>query len=227
MTSKNPKFYIDKKEMYDEIVKSNEKGRCSEELGRMFFRLAEKYSHHPMFRDYERKYGLAFKQDLISTGLHACVKAWDKFNTDLYDNPFSFFTTCLYRAFIGYLSKEYNYSNTKNALKVDIGLRGDYGYEEMIRMKEEETFVEDEEVHHGYETPSEEEGEEEDTKTIDFGVEKIEPEVVEKVVAKLAIKADHLDHMTLWGDDEEETPVAEVPEEESIGDMFGITGANK
>lgn len=131
------KYYIDKQEMYDEIVKSHEIGKCTENLGKMFMLLCEKYSHHYYFKDYGRKYGRAFKEDLISCGLHACLKAWDKFGLE-FNNPFSFFTTCIFRAYIGYLAKEYKQGNIKNALKLDAGLNADYGYEEMMRDSEKD-----------------------------------------------------------------------------------------
>ena len=222
---KNPKFYIDKKEMFQEIVKSKENGKCSEELGLMFMKLAEKYSHHPMFRDYERRYGKAFKDDLIATGLHACAKAWNKFDPEKSDNPFSFFTTCLYRAFIGYLAKEYDFTNTKNALKVDQGLRGDYGYEEMIKEKEDAEKVEDEEeyAHQIMDELDTDEEEEEDKPTEEepykFGVED-KKEVKKEPVAKKTSN-NHLDGMTLWGEDEEEEEIK--PDfNEKISAMFGV-----
>lgn len=207
-----PKNYIDKNEMYEEILHSHRIGRCSERLGHMFMALTEKYSHDWRFRNYERQYGKAFKEDLIATGLHACVKAWDKFDPEASKNPFSYFTTCVFRAFIGYLSKEYNSSNIKNALKVDQGLRGDYGYEEMIKEKEDAEKVEDEEEV-AEQLVSEDEGDEDEEEPV-YSEEEEEPAPKKKEEDEKPsqqptkrVVYDHLEHMTLWGDDEEEKEV--------------------
>lgn len=211
------KNYIDKEQMYAEVVKSQANGRVTEELGRMFMALAEKYSHHRMFRDYERKYGKAFKEDLLSTGLHACVKAANKFDVEKSNNPFSYFTTCLFRAYLGYLTKEYGFMNVKNAAKVDQGLRGDYGYEEMIKEQEEAQKVEDEEEF-VEEEETDEEGDETDDVVDEFGMTE-EDEIKEPTKR---VVYNHLDSMTLWGDDEE-VPTEKPSFESTINSTFGVS----
>lgn len=224
IAKKNPKFYIDKKEMMREIVKSKENNKCSEELGLMFMKLAEKYSHHAFFRDYERRYGKAFKEDLIATGLHACAKAWNKFDPEKSDNPFSFFTTCLYRAYIGYLSKEYDFTNTKNALKVDQGLRGDYGYEEMIKEKEDAVKVEDEEeyahqIMDELENDEEEEDDVPEEEPYKFGVEEKEEQ---KQQPKKENINNHIDNMTLWGEDDCIETKPKTDYDSQMSTLFGV-----
>lgn len=222
MADEKNKNYIDKEDMMNELKLSHEKGRPTERLGEMFMLLCEKYSHNHMFRDYERRYGRAFKEDLLSSGLVACSRAWDKFDLEKYDNPFSFFTTCIFRAYIGFLSKEYNYGNTKNALKVDVGMRGDYGYEEMI----ENSKVQDEEntefdnVTVGYEV-------DEETETDEFGIETSEKETSKsdedpEPEPKKKVSNPALERMRLWEDDEE---LPEEPEDDNlkkIDYLFGI-----
>lgn len=218
----NKKYYVDKKEMFDEIVISKEKGRCSERLGEMFYKIAEKYSHHRYFRDYERRYGKAFKEDLISAGIMACMKAWNKFDHTKFDNPFAFFTTCIYRANMGYLTREYDYSNTKNALKVNQGMRGDYGYEEMI--KDGGNDVEDEEEYKSKlgiveEAESIESGETEEitdeTPTTEEEKEQIIDENRDYVVP------DHLKGILLWSDEPDFEGESEL-KSQTVNDMFGI-----
>lgn len=223
------KNYLDKQDMMEELRRSHEQGKPTERLGEMFMMLCEKYSHNHMFRDYERRYGRAFKEDLLSSGLVACSRAWDKFDIENFDNPFSFFTTCIFRAYIGFLSKEYNYGNTKNAMKVEVGMRGDYGYEEMIENEKEkvqdEENTEFESVKVGYEEQTEtEEGEEnefgiseEKTSNTDEDSENVE-EPKKKVTNPI------VERMTLYGGDEE--LVDPEPEEDANMDkidyLFGI-----
>ncbi len=218
------KHYIDKKEMYEEVIKTREQGRVTEKLGQMFMTLAENYSHDRKFREYERRYGRAFKEDLIATGLHACIKAAPKFNPEESDNPFGYFTTCLFRAYIGYLKKEYGYMNTKNALKVDQGLRGDYGYEEMIKEQEEAQKVEDEEAIAEEAIAARDEDDDEDEEgrdTDEFGMEDGSESDTTPQKKSSRVVYDHLEHMTLWGDEEEENK-SEISFNDYIGKTFGV-----
>lgn len=219
------KNYLDKQEMMEELHRSHEQGKPTERLGEMFMVLCEKYSHNHMFRDYERRYGRAFKEDLLSSGLVSCSRAWNKFDVENFDNPFSFFTTCIFRAYIGFLSKEYNYGNTKNSMKVEMGMRGDYGYEEMI--ENEKQKVQDEEntefdnVTVGYED-NEEKSEDE------FGISEEKTsesdEDAKEEQPKKKVTNPRLEAMTVWGGDEE--LVDPEPEEsdsmEKIDYLFGI-----
>lgn len=216
------KYYVDKKEMYDEIVKSKESGRCSDRLAEMFYAIAEKYSRHRNFRDYERRYGRMFKEDLISAGIMACMRAWNKFDHTKFDNPFAFFTTCIYRAFIGYLSKEYDYSNTKNALKVEQGMRGDYGYEEMIKEQEAVEDEEEEKTRIGIVDEVERlemEGEEDLEEEID---EEIRDVVTKKKPFRIP---DYLADITLWDDSEED--YSEETDPPTTTEMFGVRERKK
>lgn len=220
------KNYIEKEDMMEEIRKSHEKGKPTEKLGEMFMTLCEKYSHNYMFRDYERRYGKAFKQDLLSSGLVACIRAWDKFDMEKFDNPFSFFTTCIFRAYIGYLSKEYNYGNTKNAMKVEVGMRGDYGYEEMIENEEAKPYDEEnavyDEITVGFEKNNEEEEEEDDFGLTEEKEEKSElKEETPKKEKKHKVTNPLLERMTLWGGDEE-LENDEDGDVNSIDSVFGI-----
>lgn len=114
----------------------------------MFQKLSEKYVNH---RNFVRYYSL--REDLIATGVLACVKSFPKFRPMRGDdewngeeveyhyttcnNPFAFFTTCIHNDFVHLLKKEYNQSNIINEVKLAEGLEADYGYEEMIRNREE------------------------------------------------------------------------------------------
>lgn len=223
--AKPKKNYIDKKAMFDEIIKSREQERATEELAKMFMMLAEKYSHHRLFREYEARYGRAFKEDLISSGLIACIRAWPKFDPERFDNPFAFFTTCLFRAYIGFLKKEYGFINTKNALKVENGLRGDYGYEEMI--KDQEARVEDEE-NAAIEEAEDQTVEEETGGVLPVDSDEETEDHPEPETPDYKVSNPLVENMTMWGnleDERVETEVEECEIEEALRNaktLFGV-----
>ena len=52
MRKKNPQHYVDKNEMMEELIKYNETEIISEELGLMFYKIAEHYGSQPKFAGY-------------------------------------------------------------------------------------------------------------------------------------------------------------------------------
>lgn len=128
------KEYLKNKVMLAELVACQSKGVMSNKLGEMFILLSERYAKHRYFSRYDD----IVKEELIGYGILACVRGWEKFNPELYDNPFAFFTTTIHRGFIQYLKKHYKQSNIKNELKSELGLDPDYGYVEMMNAQEEE-----------------------------------------------------------------------------------------
>lgn len=161
---KKPKKYIEPSEFFEECLKSLKKGRASEELGRMFLKLCEKYANHPAFVRYHH-----IRDELISAGTIGCVKAFPSFKpmrntlirdteTDeilesiknewdgeivpydykIHNNPFAFFTTCIQRELLQYLKKYYNERNVVNAVRLTHGLPADAGYIDMLKARGED-----------------------------------------------------------------------------------------
>lgn len=129
------KKYLTNKNLMYELEKSKEQGYMTDELGKMFMLLAERYTSHRFFV----RYPPGFKEELVSTGVLACCKAWESFDPSrqTHPNPFAFFTTCVHNAFVQLCKKEYNQKNIVNALKVDEGMNPDHGYQEIIDEKDE------------------------------------------------------------------------------------------
>lgn len=50
--------------------------------------------------------GYPFIQDMIMDGVETCFRYIDRFNTEKYDNPFAFFSTVIWRAFLQRIAKE-------------------------------------------------------------------------------------------------------------------------
>ena len=127
---KNTNYYINNKELYDEILKSQELGYMTDELGKMIMLVAERVSNHKNFVRYP------YKEDLVNEGILHCCKAWHKFDPERSDNPLAFLTTSIMNAFKQKIKREYAYKNIKDSVMVDKGLNPSYGYEEGIEAME-------------------------------------------------------------------------------------------
>lgn len=143
------KFYIDPKEMFAEILKSQKNGQTTDTLARMFMLLSERYTNHYQFSRY-----IHLKEDLISVGCLACVRSmpkfrpyrdremvWDggglEYHHTITNNPFAFFTTCIKNDFRLYLKKMYQQKNIVNEVKLEEGLEPDHGYEDVVKGQKE------------------------------------------------------------------------------------------
>ncbi len=140
---KPKKNYLNNRDLYDELVKCQQEGQMSDKLGRMFMLLAKKYSTHKYFNQYP------YKEDLISTGTLACVNAFQKFDPNKSSNPFAFYSSVVYHAFLQMIKKEYKQKDVKDSILVEHDYNPSYGYEERVKEQEEAAKkpVEDEENH--------------------------------------------------------------------------------
>jgi len=142
------KHYLKPADFFAELIKCRQDGKMSDELGRMFYLISEKYTHHRYFVRYKH-----IRSDLISVGLVACCRGFERFaplkgdsewdgSTIEYDyrvcnNPFAFFTTVIHNGFLQFIKKEYGYSNVQNKIRSTMGLETTYGYNDMIAAEEE------------------------------------------------------------------------------------------
>jgi DNA-directed RNA polymerase specialized sigma subunit len=128
MIEKKKEHYLNNKNILAAWTRSIELGRVTDELGRMFLLLATKLTNHRRFVRYP------FKEDLVSAGALACVNAWQNFNPTFsqYPNPFAYFSSIVWNAFVAFVKKEYAQSNTKNAMKIEYGLEPDHGYQDVL-----------------------------------------------------------------------------------------------
>lgn len=123
--------YLSNKEFVAEVVKCQEEGQISDRLARMFMLLAEKTSTHRFFVRYP------YREDLISEGILACVKAYKKFDVNRQTesgepNAHAFYTSCIFNAFKMYTKNQYNQKNIKDALLVENNMDPSYGYKETM-----------------------------------------------------------------------------------------------
>lgn len=71
-----------------------------EAAGKIIMMICDRYSMKHNFRGYP------FREDLVSTAIEACIKAFPNFDPAKSTNPLSYFTQCAHYAFIGVISKE-------------------------------------------------------------------------------------------------------------------------
>jgi DNA-directed RNA polymerase specialized sigma subunit len=117
MEKKN--YYVDKKEMNDEIIKYKETGVISKKLGEQIQLIAERFARLPQFRGYQK---MSLWEDIVSEGKLQCIKAlksYDPFRTDKEPNPLSYMSECCANAFKSFLKKHYKNENFKREQLVE------------------------------------------------------------------------------------------------------------
>jgi DNA-directed RNA polymerase specialized sigma24 family protein len=106
--------YIDNKVLYTEMIKyisklssAKEEGlpksqypRVPEYIGVAIYKIATKLATKPNFSGY------SYKEEMISDGIENCLMYLHNFNPDKSKNPFAYFTTIIYYAFLRRIQKE-------------------------------------------------------------------------------------------------------------------------
>jgi len=139
MTNNQNKNYLNNPDLLEELTQCQDEGVMSDRLGQMFLLLAQKYAQHRYFNQYP------YKEDLIGTGVLACCNSFMKFDRNESSNPFAFFSTCVYRAYLQMIKKEYRQKDVKDEILVKNNYDPSFGYEERLKEKEESKKVKDEE----------------------------------------------------------------------------------
>lgn len=114
--------YLSNKQMLEEIVTCQEKGKISDKLGKMFVLLATHYATKPNFSGY------SYKDEFVASGILACCVAFPKFDKKKSDNPFAYFTQVIHHAFLQTLNKEKNSQNIRDSLLIEHNMNPSFGY---------------------------------------------------------------------------------------------------
>lgn len=113
MGRKRTKYYVNPKELADEIRKfqSSETEKMSDKLGLMLMKIAEGFSSRPNFRRY------SYREDFVSDAIYRMVQQIGKIDLDHPKcNPFSYLTRMCYHVYIAKITKEKKFTNTKDEL---------------------------------------------------------------------------------------------------------------
>lgn len=115
----NPdKEYINNKDFYTDIVAFLKQKEVNPDIiiprhiVEYFLILAQKLATNWKFYSYDYE----LKKNMVSEGVMTCVRYVDKFKYQEYDNPFAYYTSFIYNAFIQLIKKEKENIKIKNEL---------------------------------------------------------------------------------------------------------------
>lgn len=114
MKQKPKIHYVDNKLLYTEMIKylgrlteakdkavpTSEYPRVPEYIGLAIYKIATHLATKPNFSGY------SYKEEMISDGIENCLMYLHNFNPDKSKNPFAYFTTIIYYAFLRRIQKE-------------------------------------------------------------------------------------------------------------------------
>ncbi len=133
---KSKEHYVDAKQFKAAIQEYYGSGECTNELGEMINKIANGLSFAPNFINY------SYKDEMVGDAIVKMFTALTnkKFNLDAVDskgqkyNPFSYFTTISFHAFINRIKKEKKHHEAITQYKERM-------YEDMMNLKEAEQRV--------------------------------------------------------------------------------------
>lgn len=111
MAVKKPVHYVDNQKFLQEIIAyqklcaeaescGDPKPRINNYLGECILKIAYKLANRPNFINY------SYKEDMILDGIENSIQYFDNFNPEKSSNPFTYFTTIIYYAFLRRIDKE-------------------------------------------------------------------------------------------------------------------------
>jgi hypothetical protein len=100
LTPEDKNYYINKDEMTEQLRISQEQGHCSEELGRMFMLIANRYSTKYNFWQY------TYRDEMVSRAIVRCLHKMKTFDLSRKTSPLCYFTMVIFNEFRQVLNKE-------------------------------------------------------------------------------------------------------------------------
>lgn len=111
------RFYCTNKQLIEELEKWRDSAKdpkeriISDELGKMMYAIGEKMLNRSEFRNYSKE----LKEDMLGAFLLKLIKGLKNYNFK-FNNPFAFFTTAAWNAFLTVIGKHYRQQNIKKDL---------------------------------------------------------------------------------------------------------------
>lgn len=115
--------YLNNKDLLAEVIKSKEEGEMSKKLAHMLTLLCARYAKKPNYANY------SYNEDMQAYAMLSLVKTWYKFNPEKSDNPFAFYTQCIYHSFIQYLNLEKKQRDIRDMTLIEQGKNPSYTYQ--------------------------------------------------------------------------------------------------
>lgn len=121
MTTKKPVHYVDNQKFLAEIIAYKASCKEAEEsgeekpiipnyLGECILKIATKLANSPNFINY------SYKDDMILDGIENCIQYFNNFDPDKSKNPFAYYTSIIYYAFLRRIDKEKKQSYIRGKL---------------------------------------------------------------------------------------------------------------
>lgn len=105
---------IYREKYYQSLEKGTLKPQLSNYLAECFIKIATNFSYKHYF------IGYSYREDMVGDAIEICVRFAHKYNPELSNNPFSYFTQAVYNSFIQRIKKEKNQQNIKYKIIEDI-----------------------------------------------------------------------------------------------------------
>lgn len=116
--------YVRNADLLPAVIEAKKLGYVTQKLSRMFFLIAERYSRKYNFIKY------SFRDDMVSAAVtNLCHNAL-KFDSEKYNNPFSYYTTAIHNSFIQYINDEKKHRDLRDALLLQAGSNPSFAYGE-------------------------------------------------------------------------------------------------
>ena len=110
---KKTEFYVDPRELREELVNYYKTDNCTRHLGDMIHKIAHGLSYSSNFINY------TYRDEMVGDALVKMYTAVTnkKFDIESEHNPFSYFTTIAFHAFINRIKKEKKHAETLSQYK--------------------------------------------------------------------------------------------------------------
>lgn len=128
------KYYLSNSKLLPEVIRAKQLNQMTPELATMLYTLCKKYAQTPSFSRY------SYKEDMIAEGLANLCQNALKFNSDKFDNPFSYYTSCIHNSFLHYLNTEKRHRQIKDQLLVDMGENPSYSFHDEVKNNNDSEF---------------------------------------------------------------------------------------
>ena len=119
-SSKN--HYVPNADLLEAFHEAKAAGYLTDRLAGYLMKIAHNYARHPWFNRY------SYVDDMVATAAANLCANWHKFNPEVSDSPFSYYTTACYRSFLSVKDAEYKQRDIKDAMLIDGGANPSFGY---------------------------------------------------------------------------------------------------
>lgn len=113
--------YLSGERFREELSKSHDLGRPTDELCRMFMKLVDRIATKGNFRNY------SWIEDMKGDALLQLCRAWEKFDLSVIGkngypvNPFSYFTTCVHNSFVQNIKRNHKHRELIDDFREAVG----------------------------------------------------------------------------------------------------------